>query len=130
MKYHKLNIDTDGTEKNYNEISKLLGVNPTAYGPSKFNDNPFDLWTYIIEVADEDPYYGFINKFLDLIEPKFPDLEELGVTKDKIVFLLLYEYYGQCGMEYHPQEMKRLGENGIVLCIDCWQREDEAETKS
>jgi hypothetical protein len=129
MKYHKLDIHTDGTQDNYDKISTLLGVQPTPYRPSKFNYNPFDLWTYSVDVADDEPYFDFINKFLDILEPKFSDLEKLGVTKDKITFWLLYEYYNQCGMEYHPQEMKRLGENGIVLCIDCWARPDEKEEK-
>lgn len=28
----------------------------------------------------------------------------------------------QCGMEFHPQQIKRLGESGIVMCIDCYQK--------
>lgn len=129
MKYHRLHIDTDGTQNNYNEISKILGVQPTDFPRSKFDNNPFDMWTYAVDVADEDLYYDFINKFLEILEPKFVDLEKLGVTKDKITIWLLYEYYGQCAMEYHPKEMKRLGESGIALCIDCWQRAEETETK-
>lgn len=33
---------------------------------------------------------------------------------------MLYEYDQQFGMEFHPQEMERLGQNGIHLNIDCW----------
>ena len=128
MKYHRININTDGTPENYHEISKTLGIEPAEFPASKFDDNPFDMWTYTVDLADEDPYFDFINKFLDILEPNFADLEKLGVTKDKITFWLLYEYDQQCSMEYHPQEMKRLGESGVVLCIDCWQTSDESTT--
>jgi len=81
-----------------------------------------------VDEDDEAPYFDFINVFLDALEPKIDELLKLGVTKDDITFWLLYEYDQQCGMEFHPQEMKRLGESGIVLCIDCWQTKDEKST--
>ena len=28
-------------------------------------------------------------------------------------------------MEYDPVSMKKIGENGIVLCISCWEKEGE-----
>jgi hypothetical protein len=128
MKIYRLHIDTDGTIENYNNITKLLGVEPTPIdNESKFR-KPFDLWTYEVEENDEDEYFDFINKFVDLLEPKFSDLENIGVTKDKILFWLLYKYDQQCAMEFHPDEMKRLGENGIHLNIDCWQLSQEEST--
>jgi hypothetical protein len=130
MKYHRLHIETDGTVDNYNEISRLLCVQPTDFPKSKFNDNPFDTWTYTVDIADEEPYYDFINRFLDILEPKFSDLEKLGVTKDKIIFWLVYEYYAQCSISFDPHEMKRLGESGIALNIDCHARTDEEEKLS
>jgi hypothetical protein len=33
-----------------------------------------------------------------------------------------YEYDQQCGMEFQPKEMKRLGKSGIVMCIDFRQK--------
>jgi hypothetical protein len=121
MNYYRLNITTDGTVDNYNEISKVLGVQATDIPGGKFDNNPFDLWTYCVNETDDGPYYDFINEFLDILESKFTDLEKLGVTRDKITFWRVYEYDQQCGMEYHPKEMKRLGESGIVMCIDCFQ---------
>ena len=38
------------------------------------------------------------------------------------------EYDQQCGMEFHPQEMVRLGQNGIHLNIDCWTNSTEEST--
>jgi hypothetical protein len=130
MNYYRLNIDTDGTEKNYNEISKVLGVQPTSFPAGRFNKNPFDIWTYCVDETDDGPYYDFINEFLDILEPNFSDLEKLGVTRDKIIFWRIYEYDQQCCMEYHPKEMKRLGESGIVMCIDCYQTGEQTNTNS
>lgn len=31
-----------------------------------------------------------------------------------------YEYDEQCNFEFSPQELKRMGDNGITFCISCW----------
>lgn len=121
MKYYKLYIDTDGTIETYNKITQLLGLQPAAINlDSKFSQ-PYSLWTYEVDTNDDDEYFDFINQFLDILEPKFIDLEHFGVTKDDIIFWINYEFDQQCAMEFHPKEMKRLGESGIHLNIDCWQ---------
>jgi hypothetical protein len=28
-------------------------------------------------------------------------------------------------MEFSPEDMKRMGENGITLCISCWESSKE-----
>lgn len=129
MKYHRLYIDTDNQIDTYNQITELLGIQPTKFEQKKKLDDTIDLWTYTVDTDDEEPYFDFINKFLDILEPKFNELNELGIDKSNITFWLLYEYDQQCGLEFHPQEMKRLGESGIVLCIDCWQLDKEIEMK-
>lgn len=125
MKYHRLYITTDGTQDNYNEISKILKIKPTEFPTEKDDDNPFDLWSYCVDIEDDDLYYDFINKFLDILEPKLLELNKIGVTKDKIIFWLIYEYYAQCSLSLDAQEMKRLGENGIALNIDCLMQKEE-----
>ncbi|MCW3073895.1 MAG: hypothetical protein JWP69_964 [Flaviaesturariibacter sp.] len=119
MKYYKLNIHTDKTIETYNEITNLLGVQPKPV--EQDSGLTYSIWTFEVEEDNEGPYYHFINRFLDIIEPRFEDLQKLGVEKSNITFWMLYEYDQQCAMEFHPQEMKRLGDSGIVLCIDCWQ---------
>ena len=47
------------------------------------------------------------------------------VSREDISIWVLYEYEGQCNMEYDPVSMKKIGENGIVLCISCWEKEGE-----
>ncbi len=127
MKYHRLYIDTDGTIETYDKITKLLGLEPSEIDKKSKFGQPYSLWTYEVVTDDEDAYFDFINKFLDILEPRFSELETLGVTKDNILFWLLYEYDQQCAMEFHPQEMKRIGESGIHLNIDCWQYCDQVE---
>jgi len=130
MKYYRLHIDTDGTFDQYDKISKLLGLEPMPVDKeSKFGE-PYSLWTYRVDTTDEDDYFDFINKFLDILEPKFADLEMLGIKRDDILFWLLYEYDQQCAMEFHPKEMMRIGNCGIHLNIDCWQLSNDESTNA
>ena len=123
MKYYRISISTDRTVETYNRISDLLDVQPMEDTFDIGSNNHYSVWTYSKEENenDEGPYFDFINRFLDLLEPRFEQLEKLGIKRSDISFWYLYEYDQQCGMEFHPQEMKRLGESGITLCIDCWQ---------
>lgn len=130
MKYHRLHIDTDGTFEKFDKISKLLRLEPMPVDKEIKFDEPYSLWTYEVITADEDEYFDFINKFLDILEPKFADLEILGVNRDDILFWIMYEYNQQCAMEFHPQEMKRLGESGIHLNIDCFQLKENESTNA
>lgn len=63
--------------------------------------------------------------FLSLLEGKYEKLESIGISRENISIWILYEYEGQCNMEYDPVSMKKIGENGIVLCISCWEKEGE-----
>ena len=123
MKYYRISINTDKTVETYNKITELLGVEPMEDTFEIGSDNQYNVWTYSKEEGEsfDEPYFDFINEFLDLLEPRFDRLEVLGVKRSDITFWYLYEYDQQCAMEFHPKEMKRLGENGIVLCVDCWQ---------
>lgn len=123
MNYYRLHIDTDGTIETYNKITKLLNVLPTAVDLESEFGGLYGSWTFEFEQADEDEYFDFINRFLDILEPNFADLEKLGINKDNILFWLLYEYDQQCNMEFHPEKMKRLGLSGISLNISCWQKD-------
>lgn len=122
MKYYQLFIDTENNLDTYNSITKLLGIQPIEEG--KMAENQYSSWMYMVTEMEASSSFDFINVFLDILEPKFTDLEKLGVTRDKILFWLLYEYEQQCAMEFHPQEMSRLGQSGIHLNIDCWASND------
>jgi len=121
MKYYQLFIDTNYSAATYNSVTKLLGLQPTENGKDKMSKDQYVSWMYMVTETDSSPNYDFINSFLDILEPKFADLEKIGVSKDNILFWLLYEYDQQCAMEFHPQAMTRLGQSGIHLNIDCWE---------
>jgi hypothetical protein len=129
MKYYQLFIDTDNNVNTFNSVTDLLGIKPTETEKDTASADRYSSWMYMVTESDTDPYFDFINFFLDILEPKFSELKKLGVTRDKILFWILYEYDQQCAMEFHPQEMARLGQSGIHLNIDCWQQsEDESTT--
>jgi hypothetical protein len=121
MKYFQLFINFKRSIETYNTISEILKLKPTEDEPTKISSEIPDLWFYRVEENEEAPSYDFINRFLDIIEPNYTELSKLGVTKKDILFWLVYEYDQQCSMEFHPQQMLRLGESGIHLNIDCHQ---------
>ena len=122
--YDKLQIAFDPSVETYNRLTAILGVQPND-NYSNFPDNIPSTWTY--EVIDDitDEYFDFINIFLDLLETKYSDLEKLNIKRNDISIWLLYEYDQQCNMEFDPQRLKRLGENGITFCISCWDSGNE-----
>lgn len=128
MKYYRLFIDTDNKAETYNRITELLELQPTEDVKSKDSSTRYSTWMYEVSEAETEPYFDFINNFLDILEPRFSDLEKLHITRDHILFWMLYEYDQQCGMEFNPQELTRLGQSGIHLNIDCWPNSTEENT--
>lgn len=117
--YDKLQIAFDPSVETFNKLTAIMGVQPNE-NFSNFPDNIPSCWTY--EVIDDkaNEYFDFINVFLDLLETKYSDLEKLNINRSDISIWLLYEYDQQCNMEFDPQRLKRLGDNGITFCISCW----------
>lgn len=126
--YDKLQIDFDPSIDTFNKLTTILGVEPNDK-LSDFPDNIPFWWTY--EVIDDktDEYFDFINVFLDLLETKYSELEELNIKRSDISIWLIYEYDQQCNMEFDPQRLKRLGDNGITFCISCWDSGKEYESE-
>ncbi len=54
------------------------------------------------------------------MEGKYELLATIGIERKDITIWMLYEYDQQCNLEFDPIRMKRLGDNGIGLCISCW----------
>jgi hypothetical protein len=71
-----------------------------------------------------DPPVDFVNTFLYILEGKYGELFKVGVEKSDITIWMYYEYDSQCNLEFLPQDLKRLGDNDISLCISCWQSND------
>ncbi len=120
--YDSLQINFTPSIETYNSITKIIGVMPTD---KDFKDKIPNTWTYEVIEEQNDPFYDFINKFLDLLEYKYDKLAEIGIKRSDISIWYLYEYDQQCNMEFDPTRLKRLGENGITLCVSCWDSGQE-----
>lgn len=116
MKFHNLYIETKNNLEVYQKITDILNVCPKE-------EQEFSPWTYQIVTNEEDEYFDFINVFLNLLEPNFEKLRDLGIKKKDISIWLFYEYEQQCSMSFNPQEMKRIGESEISFNIDCIKKE-------
>ena len=102
------------SSKSYSEeqLNNVIGVS------SNF---PHADWGIEIIQSDEN-FSGILVYFLSLLEGKYEKLESIGISREDISIWVLYEYEGQCNMEYDPVSMKKLGESGILLCISCWEK--------
>ena len=94
------------------KVSNLLRI--------KSNKQMSNTWCLEVQEKESDEYFDFVNHFLDILEGKYGQLESIGISKEDISIWLLYEYDNQCNMEFLPNNLKRLGENGISLCVSCW----------
>lgn len=117
---YELRIDVN--ENYYEKVSGVVGVRPVNYDSG---------WFYEILFDENGEYYNVINRLLDLLEGKYEELTELNISCDDISIWMTYAYNGQCNMEFEPDTLKRLGENGIALCISCYEAgEDERGYKT
>jgi len=123
--YDSLQINFTPSNETYDLITEIIGVKPTDKGFEKTRQESPNTWTYQVIEEQDDPFYDFINIFLDLLEYKYDKLAEIGIKRSDISFWYLYEYDQQCNMEFDPIRLKRLGENGITLCISCWDSGQE-----
>lgn len=90
-------------------VSDILGIKP--------NMEDVDWGLEKILLDESQPYFEY---FLELLDGKFEKLESIGILRSDISIWVLYQYDHQCNMEFIPTTLKRLGENGIALCISCW----------
>jgi hypothetical protein len=95
------------------DITHALGVSPST--------SHKNLWIYEVNQKESDPPFDFVDKSLEILSPNYSKLEKLGISRKEISIWHLYEYNSQCNMEFSPEDMRRLGENGLTLCISCWE---------
>ncbi len=124
--YDSLQINFTPSNETYDLITEIIGVMPTD---KYFKDKIPNTWTYQVIEEQNDSFYDFINNFLDLLESKYDKLSEIGIKRSDISIWYLYEYDQQCNMEFDPTRLKRIGENGITLCISCWDSGQEYKTE-
>lgn len=104
----KINIE----EKFYENVSSIVGLHPESY---KYG------WIYEIVFEEQKEYFDIIAKFLDSLDGKYEQLQELGIESEDITIWLIYGYNNQCNMEFEPNILERMGKRGIKLCISCYE---------
>ncbi len=109
--YYNLQIDV--LSDKYIKINDILGVE---------SNSPHTGWEFSLTQREEDEYINFIDYFLSMLNGKYEQLEAIGITRDNISVWMLYEYEGQCNMEFSPTDMYNLGKEGITFCISCWEK--------
>jgi len=111
--FYSLKIDSTGNEIG-EKITAILGEKPNVINSS---------WELERAIVDADTYTDYIAYFLDLLDGNYDKLFSVGINRNQISIWLLYEYEGQCNLEFLPLNLKRMGENDIVLCVSCWQKD-------
>lgn len=100
------------SDRQIEKVSNLLSVKP--------NKQMGNIWCLEVEEQESEEYFDFINHFLDILEGKYEQLESIKISREDISLWFLYEYEDQCNMEFLSNNLKRLGGNGISLCVSCW----------
>ncbi|KAA0991682.1 hypothetical protein [Dyadobacter aurulentus] len=112
-------LDIDTKPELFEWLEGLLGV--------KRNPNK-NFWAHDITYADKRPPMTaptVIGHYLNLLESKYELLKQHGIKSSDITIWMVYEYNNECNMEFHPEDTKRLGDNGIILCVSCYQTSEE-----
>jgi hypothetical protein len=119
--WFQLQINFESSLEIFNAISVISGLTPLPHcGKPEIPNN----WTYEVIQKESEPYFDFINIFMDVVESKFEQLSGLGIKRENISVWLIYNYDGQCNMEFDPKRLKRLSDNAITLCISCYDIHD------
>ncbi len=119
---YRLQIAVPEGQGKYEAVTALLGRAPKDPPPVKDHAT---YWHFEHEVTPLSPGFDFVTEFMGLLENKYERLAALGIGRYDISLWKLYAYDGQCNMEFSPEDMKRMGENDIALCVSCWDVQDD-----
>lgn len=93
-------------------INSVLSISPTSVDSG---------WEYSIGDTS-DLYSDAVSYISKLLTRKIELLEDIGITRDDISIWFLYEYEGECNMEFNHEDLKKVSDLGISLCISCWEK--------
>jgi len=92
------------------KITQILDIEP---------NNPHSEWRYEL-IVENNGYTNFIDQFINILDSKYDELENIGIVRGNIsVWMICFYDDEQCNIKILPDEMKKLGNNGITLCISC-----------
>lgn len=90
-----------------------------------FGDDPnwvmgYSSFSYRVVLDEIEGYFDFINTFMDILEPNLHHLDVIGIKREWITIWYEKDHEAQNNFEFEPQDLKRLGDNGIKLCISVY----------
>lgn len=111
MYYYSLRIPISNTEQVV-QINRILEIK---------SNYPEVGWG--IEVIKGNNYseFNFADYFISILNGKEAELKDININMDDISIWVLYEYQGQCNLEFNSTDLKKIGNAGISLCISCWE---------
>ncbi len=74
-------------------------------------------WSILDDITPTNAYDNFLN----LLSGKYDALKKIGSNRDHISIWRYYTYAQECSLEISPEQMKKMGDQGVTLCISCWQ---------
>lgn len=78
-------------------------------------------WRLELTQNENDDYIYFITIFVGIISKNINHFKALNIKPEDITVWVLYAYKDQCNMEFSPEQMNKLCQFGITLCISCWE---------
>ena len=110
-------LQIDCSPKKICSVNNILGVKSSSK----------TMWILEKIITEKEGYFPFVDFFLKILEGNYLKLEELGIQRENISVWMIYEYDSQCNMEFLPEQMYKLGKEGIVLCVSCYDIHDYNE---
>jgi len=114
MKYfYRLKFRLESSEQ-ANAITRILNKQPTRCGDYS--------WEVDFQESDLDQqFHGYLDYVESILTSAASALEGIGIKPGDVSVWVLYEYEEQCNLEFPPNQVKRLYDLGVSLCISCWQ---------
>lgn len=106
----RLQINCDNLE--IQEIEKILGKANSSVGSG---------WNFVINEGCTS-LNAALEQFVFLISENLDALKSINISMNQVTIWYMYEYEGQCNMEFSPDITARLGKLGVFLCISCWEK--------
>lgn len=123
--YNTLSISIkDELEDHSDKLTSMLSQDTTYLKWSHKKQIINNRHTVLVEVVEDndDKRFNPIKEFVKLVRTNEVIIKEYQPLDSSLSLSIDYEYDEQCNMEFWPEDLKLLGEHGIVLCISCWEK--------
>jgi hypothetical protein len=101
-----------------NSVNKILGIESNvAVQPG---------WTYEFRSDEKGKeHIDFVDYFLSMLEGKYDELNQIGIKRSNIYVWYICYSDSKYDMKFTPEQMYKLGKEGISLLISCYNADNE-----